>query len=148
MKQTPEGQKMHDAIVAKLRSHGWPVDCDEHGIERVGVTRIWVWCYTHKLTREVSVSVKLPGETNPTHWALTVDDAVRLVEERASRYVHCHCCGASFYTTKPHDPERDTGYGTCEACHGRVAESWHKHGFPGERRITIEEARARLAKYA
>lgn len=69
-------------------------------------------------------------------------------EESPRRYVSCHCCGASWYTDKPQDPERDTGYGTCESCHEYVAASWVRHGFPGERPITLTEARARLARYA
>jgi hypothetical protein len=81
-------------------------------------------------------------------WIKREVDRRGYVPGTSKRYTICHCCGASFYTTKPHDPERDAGYGTCEACHERVAGSWHKHGFPGERPITIAEARARLAKYA
>jgi hypothetical protein len=64
------------------------------------------------------------------------------------RYTSCHCCGASFYTDKPQDPERDTGFGTCEECYPMVSASWVKHGFPGERPITIEDAYARLKRYA
>lgn len=60
----------------------------------------------------------------------------------------CHCCGESFRSSKPPDPERDTGYGTCLRCHEMVAQSWVKHGFPGDRPITMEQAKARLAKHA
>jgi hypothetical protein len=58
----------------------------------------------------------------------------------------CHCCGERFRTDKPRDPQRDIGYGTCEACHPRVAESWAKHGFPGV--TDLASALARLARFA
>jgi hypothetical protein len=64
------------------------------------------------------------------------------------RTVECHCCGHRFKTDKPHDPERDYGFGTCEGCHSCVALSWVKHGFPGDRPITTEQALERLRKYA
>jgi hypothetical protein len=48
----------------------------------------------------------------------------------------------------PHDPERDIGFGTCGSCHDMVAKSWVKHGFPGDRPITMEQAMERLRKYA
>ncbi len=50
-------------------------------------------------------------------------------------------------TTKPQDPERDDGFGTCEDCHEGVAASWAKYGFISVR-LTLDECRARLAKYA
>jgi hypothetical protein len=63
------------------------------------------------------------------------------------RCFRCHCCGADFDSKKPQDPERDTGYGTCDACHEQVAQSWLKHGV--EPRITtIEAMRKRFARYA
>jgi len=62
------------------------------------------------------------------------------------RSVSCHCCGATFRTDKPHDPQRDSGFGTCLNCHSTVAESWAKHGFPGV--TVLAEALERLAKYA
>lgn len=65
-----------------------------------------------------------------------------------NRYTRCHCCGAGFRSAKPQDPERDTGFGTCDACHARVAASWVRWGFPGERPITLEQALKRLATYA
>jgi transcription elongation factor Elf1 len=67
------------------------------------------------------------------------------VEERR---FSCHCCGESFRSAKPPDPQRDTGFGTCKACHERVARSWVEHGFPGDDRITYEEVIDRLNKYA
>jgi hypothetical protein len=69
-------------------------------------------------------------------------------EKTRRRYCRCCCCGSTWYTDKPHDPERDTGYGTCTDCHERVAASWVKYGFPGDRPITLEAARERLARYA
>lgn len=75
----------------------------------------------------------------------------------SERHFECHCCGNGFYTTKPQDPQRDTGYGTCEACYPRVAESWVKHGFPGCPVLnrdrpgqvkTTDDAYARFARYA
>jgi len=70
----------------------------------------------------------------------------------AKRYVVCHCCDAGFLSGKPHDPERDKGYGTCADCAPRVAESWAKHGFGGPQSGVavgdLEGARARLRKYA
>jgi hypothetical protein len=66
----------------------------------------------------------------------------------ANRYVRCACCGTGFYSNKPQDPERDIGFGHCKDCHKYVAESWVKHGFPADRPITLEQALARLEKYA
>jgi hypothetical protein len=63
------------------------------------------------------------------------------------RYVRCHCCGEGFYTTKPHDPNRDYGFGTCTACHALVARSWAKHGI-NDRPMTEADAHARLQKFA
>jgi hypothetical protein len=31
------------------------------------------------------------------------------------RYL-CNCCGAEIRDGRPQNPDRDTGYGTCEAC--------------------------------
>lgn len=64
------------------------------------------------------------------------------------RYTYCARCGSTFYTDKPQDPERDTGFGHCESCHDAVARSWVKHGFPGERSITYDQAITRLQRYA
>ena len=58
----------------------------------------------------------------------------------------CHCCGNSFSTDKPSDPQRDTGYGTCTHCASYVAQSWAKYGFPGV--TDLASAIKRLAKYA
>lgn len=63
------------------------------------------------------------------------------------KYFRCACCGAGFRTDKPQDCERDIGFGTCEDCHERVAESWVKHGFISTP-LTLEQARARLQKFA
>ena len=63
-------------------------------------------------------------------------------------YFRCHCCDEVFKTSKPQDPQRDTGFGTCERCHDLVSRGWVKHGFPGERPITMEQARERLNTYA
>jgi len=60
----------------------------------------------------------------------------------------CHCCGIGFGSIKQPDSERDVGYGTCAGCAPQVAASWVKHGFPGDRPITLEQALARLARYA
>ena len=73
--------------------------------------------------------------------------AVQRVQATERRFM-CHCCGESFRSSKPPDPERDTGYGTCPRCHEMVAQSWVKHGFPGDRPITMEQAKARLQKHA
>ncbi len=70
----------------------------------------------------------------------------------SERYYMCHCCGEGFDSSKPQDPERDVGYGTCEKCAPYVAPSWVKSAFPGEGSAnpikTLEDAYARLAKYA
>lgn len=65
-----------------------------------------------------------------------------------TRSIQCHCCGESYTTDKPQDPQRDTGYGTCPKCNVRVAESWHKHGFPGDKPMSMSDAFAWLNKYA
>jgi len=63
-----------------------------------------------------------------------------------SRFI-CHCCAASFHTTKAQDPQRDKKYGTCEGCHELVARDWAKHGFAGKP-MNHMLAMARLRKYA
>lgn len=65
-----------------------------------------------------------------------------------SKYYRCHCCGAAFLTNKPQDFQRDTGYGTCDDCHERVAASWVKYGGPGSKQLTLDEAKDRLRQYA
>lgn len=80
-----------------------------------------------------------------TNGANAVKQAV-IHSKAVERGVACHCCGESFATNKPHDPQRDYGFGTCDACHGMVAASWTKHGFPG---VTDKQsALDRLARYA
>lgn len=32
------------------------------------------------------------------------------------RYFRCACCGEGFYSNLPPNPQRDTGYGHCQAC--------------------------------
>lgn len=68
--------------------------------------------------------------------------------EAEQRRVTCHCCGDGFVSRLPQDPERDYGFGTCRRCRDGVAKSWAKHGFPGERPITLEQALERLDTYA
>ncbi len=63
------------------------------------------------------------------------------------KYFRCACCGNGFWTEKPQDVERDTGYGTCEDCHDRVAKSWVKYGFTCKP-INMAEATLRLATFA
>ncbi len=64
-----------------------------------------------------------------------------------ARRVVCHCCGQVFSSDKPHDPERDTGFGTGDCCRERVIADWVKHSVV--RGITTVEAmRARFAPYA
>ena len=65
-----------------------------------------------------------------------------------SRYYLCGCCGARIVSTKPQDPERDQGYGTCDDCKPRVVASCVKHGGPGSKHLTLEEATARYEQYA
>lgn len=88
----------------------------------------------------------------PVHWTeLDAEVCERLgcVRVQLPRaHFRCHCCGDGFYTDKPQDPERDDGFGTCDRCHDFVSRGWVKHGFPGERPITLEEAKARLNAYA
>lgn len=50
------------------------------------------------------------------------------VEAPVRRFA-CHCCGDSFDSALPADPQRDFGYGTCRRCRDGVAKSWAKHGF-------------------
>jgi hypothetical protein len=68
------------------------------------------------------------------------------VRDNVRRHYVCHCCGESFTSDKPRDPQRDTGYGTCTSCRDMVARSWAKHGFPGVTDLT--SAYARLDRYA
>ena len=65
----------------------------------------------------------------------------------AGRRVECHCCVAVFATAKPHDPERDQGFGTCDGCRDYVADSWTRFGFAGKV-YTFTEAITRLTRYA
>lgn len=94
---------------------------------------------------------------------LAEQGTLEVASAELSRYVRCSCCDASFYSAKPQDPDRDTGFGTCDGCHDRIVESWMKHGGHGPwcrhaptscggmgdcGRPTEEEARAYLSKYA
>jgi len=63
------------------------------------------------------------------------------------RWFVCHCCTKRFLSARAQDPQRDEGYGTCEACHDFVADGWVRSGsFPGV--TTLDDARARLRRYA
>lgn len=55
----------------------------------------------------------------------------------------CNCCGVGFVSSKPQDPERDRGYGTCEDCRESAAKEVAKVFC-----VPIEEARKRLAEFA
>lgn len=69
-------------------------------------------------------------------------DGVREREGKQERSVRCHCCGNDFWSSKPQDPQRDEGFGTCKRCHdwtlGRTNPS-------PEQRNAAEERFARFA---
>ena len=71
----------------------------------------------------------------------------RLPQQRFGRKVTCHCCGDGFVTAKPQDPERDTGYGTCEGCRNATAASMSQDGFAG-RGFTVAAALTHLSRFA
>jgi hypothetical protein len=101
-----------------------------------------------------------PGDENATDWEVLPlsprASTAELVEELAlhvdgptdgRQWFSCHCCTKRFLSARPQDPQRDEGRGTCEDCHEFVARGWVQGGsFPGVR--TLEDARARLARYA
>lgn len=53
------------------------------------------------------------------------------------RTYRCHCCGKDFDSNKPKDPNRDTGYGTCDECYANPI---------GSRRTPKEQAEALKTK--
>ena len=59
----------------------------------------------------------------------------------------CGCCGKPFHSDKPQDPERDKGYGSCEACRPHLIADMVRFGFAC-RDWTEETARKRMARYA
>lgn len=62
-------------------------------------------------------------------------------------YRICSCCGSAEYVSKPQDPERDRGYGTCDRCRPVIIADMVKCGFAG-RQYTEEQAAERMARYA
>lgn len=62
-------------------------------------------------------------------------------------YRICACCGSAEYVSKPQDPERGRGYGTCDRCRPVIIADMVKCGFAG-RQYTEEQAAARMARYA
>lgn len=61
----------------------------------------------------------------------------------------CCCCGAVIVTDKPQDPDRDHGFGTCDACFAwRLRASWIREGCGGSGPMTPEQTDARHARYA
>lgn len=62
-------------------------------------------------------------------------------------YRTCARCGAAGYVSKPQDPERDRGYGTCDRCRPIIIADMVKCGFAG-RQYTEEQAAERMARYA
>lgn len=62
-------------------------------------------------------------------------------------YRTCACCGAAGYVSKPQDPERDRGYGTCDRCRPSIIQDMVKCGFAG-RQYTEEQAAERMSRYA
>lgn len=62
-------------------------------------------------------------------------------------YRICACCGSAEYVSKPQDPERGRGYGTCDRCRPDIIRDMVKCGFAG-RQYTEEQAAERLARYA
>lgn len=134
----------------RLRLPAYPMHWDEVDAEvcrRLGCTRVVL-----PQRKRPPIECKVCGETKPweesgQHMCNACFDKKAAAKE-AERYCKCCCCGEGFYTDKPQDPERDTGFGTCARCHELVAKSWVKHGFPGERPITMAQAKERLNTYA
>ena len=63
------------------------------------------------------------------------------VSRDGSRWFRCHCCRKDFLSAKRQDPQRDVGYGTCEACHLW----WLNRGASADQRAAANE---RFARYA
>lgn len=59
----------------------------------------------------------------------------------------CHCCGRRFRSSKPQDPARDKGFGSCEDCLPLLTRDAVRHGFD-LREWTAEEFRERWERYA
>ena len=59
----------------------------------------------------------------------------------------CSCCGDSFESKKPQDPQRDKGYGACSDCTPFLIEDAVRFGYAGEP-LTVETATDRFNKYA
>jgi hypothetical protein len=59
------------------------------------------------------------------------------------RWMRCNCCGIEFQSRKPQDPERDTGYGSCELCFADLVFDRIMHDFE-----TLEQAVQHLMRYA
>jgi hypothetical protein len=72
---------------------------------------------------------------------------LRPVKGKRMRHFYCSCCGGMIETSKPQDPNRDIGFGTCPACLPRIMESAVKHGYCPSI-VTEEDAKKYFAKYA